>query len=244
VVTYNHFTVPRWMAGRGGWRAEDAPGRFADYAARVTQHFGDLLSWVCTLNEPNLVAMMRSTGVLAKGTGDRSPATEPVEEGPAGVGGYDPARYRMGIVAADLDQMARSHRLAGEAIWSANGGIRVGWTLALVDLQSAEGGEERWLEASRLAQTDWLAVSADDDFVGVQTYSRTRIGADGQPPVPAGTATMQTGWGVYPEALGHTVRLAAEHAGVPVLVTENGMATDDDGARHAYTRAALEGLAE
>src|SRR3984957_8988430 len=21
VVTYNHFTVPRWMAGRGGWRA-------------------------------------------------------------------------------------------------------------------------------------------------------------------------------------------------------------------------------
>ena len=55
---------------------------------------------------------------------------------------------------------------------------------------------------------------------------------------------MQTGWEVYPEALGHTVRLAAEHAGVPVLVTENGMATDDDEARIAYTRAALEGLAE
>ena len=54
---------------------------------------------------------------------------------------------------------------------------------------------------------------------------------------------MQTGWETYPEALGHTVRLAAEHAGVPVLVTENGMATDDDEARIAYTRAALEGLA-
>jgi len=49
---------------------------------------------------------------------------------------------------------------------------------------------------------------------------------------------MQTGWEVYPEALGHTVRLAAEHAGV----TENGIATDDDAARVAYTRAALEGL--
>jgi beta-glucosidase len=54
---------------------------------------------------------------------------------------------------------------------------------------------------------------------------------------------MQTGWEVYPEALGHTVRLAAEHARVPVLVTENGMATDDDDARIAYTCAALEGLA-
>ena len=30
---------------------------------------------------------------------------------------------------------------------------------------------------------------------------------------------------------------------MPVLVTENGMATDDDEARIAYTRAALEGLA-
>ena len=77
----------------------------------------------------------------------------------------------------------------------------------------------------------------------MQTYSRTRIGPDGQLPPPDGSATMQTGWEVYPEALGHTVRLAAEHAGVPVLVTENGMATDDDEARIAYTRAALEGLA-
>jgi beta-glucosidase len=94
-----------------------------------------------------------------------------------------------------------------------------------------------------LSQTDWLDVSANDDFVGVQTYSRTRIGADGQLPVPEGVATMQTGWEVYPEALARTVRLAAERAGVPVLVTENGMATDDDAARVAYTRAALEGLA-
>ena len=43
---------------------------------------------------------------------------------------------------------------------------------------------------------------------------------------------------------GQPVRLAAEHAGVPVLVTENGMATDDDDARIRYTHAALEGLAQ
>jgi beta-glucosidase len=54
---------------------------------------------------------------------------------------------------------------------------------------------------------------------------------------------MQTGWEVYPDALGHTVRLAAAEARVPVLVTENGMATTDDDARIIYTRAALQGLA-
>ena len=244
VVTYNHFTVPRWMAGRGGWGAPDAPARFADYAARVTQHVGDLLTWVCTLNEPNLMAMMRSTGVLAMGAGDRPQRPEPTESESGGVGGFDPSRYRMGIVAADVEQMATAHRLAVQAVKSTAPAVKAGWTLALVDFQPGDNGEERWRQARRVAQTDWLAVSADDDFVGVQTYSRTRIGPEGQLPPPDGSPTMQTGWEVYPAALGHTVRLAAEHAGVPVLVTENGMATDDDEARITYTRAALEGLAE
>ena len=202
VVTYNHFTVPRWMAGRGGWSAADAPARFADYAARVTQHVGDLLPWVCTLNEPNLMAMMRSTGVLAMGAGDRPQRPEPTESEHGGVGGFDPSRYRMGIVAADVEQMATAHRLAVQAIKSTAPAVKAGWTLALVDFQPAEGGEERWREARRVAQTDWLAVSADDDFVGVQTYSRTRIGPEGQLPPPDGSPTMQTGWEVYPDALG------------------------------------------
>jgi beta-glucosidase len=189
------------------------------------------------------MAMMRSTGVLAMGAGDRLQKPEAVESEQAGVGGFDPARYRMGIVAADVGQMATVHRLAVQAIKAAAASVKTGWTLALVDFQPADNGEERWREARRVAQVDWLAVSADDDFVGVQTYSRTRIGPDGQLPPRDGSATMQTGWEVYPEALDHTVRLAAEHARVPVLVTENGMATDDDDARIAYTCAALEGLA-
>ena len=95
----------------------------------------------------------------------------------------------------------------------------------------------------RTATLDWLDVARDDDFVGVQTYTRYLIGPNGKVPVPEGTPTTQTGWEVYPESLGHTVRLAAEHAKVPVVVTENGMATNDDDARIAYTKAALEGVA-
>jgi beta-glucosidase len=104
VVTYNHFTVPRWMAGRGGWSAPNAPARFAEYASRVTQHCGGPLSWACTLNEPNLMAMMRSTGVLAMGAGDRLARPEAIGSEQAGVGGFDPARW-LGRVARhnDLD---------------------------------------------------------------------------------------------------------------------------------------------
>jgi beta-glucosidase len=129
-----------------------------------------------------------------------------------------------------------------QAIKSAAPRARVGWTLALVDFQPAPGGEERFEQVRQGAQLDWLEVSRSDDFVGVQTYSRELIGSGGKLPAPDGAAVMKTGWEVYPRALEHTVRLSAEHAGVPVLVTENGMATDDDELRLAYTFSALEGL--
>ena len=242
VVTFNHFTTPRWFAGRGGWGNDQAPDRFARYAARVTDHLGDLLSWVATLNEPNLFTLLTQTGAMAVGVGERRPVADP-GKAVAGIGGFDPAIYRMGFIGADVGKMALVHRKAVEAIKSGPGDAVVGWTLALVDLQLAEGGEERFAEMRQRALVDWIEVSREDDFIGVQTYSRERIGPAGVEPIPDGTPKMQTGWEVYPEALGNTVRLAAEHGRVPVLVTENGMATDDDQARIEYTSVALESLA-
>ncbi len=216
---------------------------FARYAERVTAKLGDVMPWVATLNEPNVITMLELTGVIPLGQGDRGPLEESRDTTPSGVGGYDPSRYRMGLVGAGCERMREIHRAAAEAIKAGPGDSKVGWTLALVDLQPGPGGEERWARARQGAQLDWLEVSRDDDFVGVQTYSRNVLGPDGALPIPDGVAKMQTGWEVYPEALGHTVRLAAEHSQVPVLVTENGMATDDDDARIAYTRDALRGLA-
>ena len=85
-------------------------------------------------------------------------------------------------------------------------------------------------------------MSRDDDWVGVQTYTRERIGPDGKIGPPEGAAVTQTGWEVYPEALDTPSDSPPSTPGVPILVTENGMATDDDEARIAYTRGALEGL--
>ena len=242
VVTYNHFTTPRWFAGGGGWSDGASADRFARYAERVTQHLGDVLSWVGTLNEPNIMDLLEQTGAVPVGAGERGLVADPADSAPSGVGGFDPARYRMGLGGGGLERMAAAHRLARDAIKSVAGDVRVGWTLALPDLQPTEGGEERFERARARAELDWIEVSRDDDFIGVQTYTRNLIGPDGAVR-REGVQTMQTGWEVYPEALGHTVRLAAEHARVPVLVTENGMATDDDEARLAYTRAALKGVA-
>jgi beta-glucosidase/6-phospho-beta-glucosidase/beta-galactosidase len=56
---------------------------------------------------------------------------------------------------------------------------------------------------------------------------------------PPGTRITQTGFEYRPEALGVTVRRAAEMSGLPVLVTENGICTLDDAERIEYTATAL-----
>ena len=47
------------------------------------------------------------------------------------------------------------------------------------------------------------------------------------------------GYEFYPQALGGTLRFAAQRIGRPIFVTESGIATDDDTRRIAYIDAAL-----
>jgi beta-glucosidase len=61
--------------------------------------------------------------------------------------------------------------------------------------------------------------------------------------LPDDAVRTLTGWEYYPAALGNAVRTAAGVLGsVPLIVTENGIATADDAQRIAYTAGALDGL--
>jgi beta-glucosidase len=46
----------------------------------------------------------------------------------------------------------------------------------------------------------------------------------------------------YPEGLESVIRYASKHLDMPILVTENGVATDDDERRIAYIDLALKGV--
>ena len=123
-------------------------------------------------------------------------------------------------------------------------GVPVGITLAMSDYQAVDGGESR-LERIRAGMEDvFFAATTGDDFVGVQTYSRTRVGPEGTLPNEAGVPELIMGYEYYPQALEATIRRAWDYTKgqVPILVTENGIGTDDDVQRIAYVRAALEGV--
>lgn len=216
IITLSHWSVPRWFAHQGAWASEHAATLFGRFAEKVTEHLGDMVSWVCTLNEPNLRCLLKTTVF----------PTIPMTPD------------------ATVEVMTVMHRSAKAAIKSIKSDMQVGWCLALVDLQPTEGGEEHCQAMRQSAELDWLEASREDDFIGVQTYSREFIGPDGHVPMSLDPSqTMDTGWELYPQALEHTIRLSAKHAAVPVLVTENGCSTGDDTVRLAYTEQALVGVA-
>ena len=105
------------------------------------------------------------------------------------------------------------------------------------------GGEDA-LEQVRYVWEDlYLEASRGDDFLGVQAYSSQAVDSKGlvaHPPHPDNTLT---GAAYRPDALGMAVRHAAAVAGVPILITENGIATADDSRRIDYIEGALAGLA-
>ena len=88
----------------------------------------------------------------------------------------------------------------------------------------------------------WLDVAKADDFIGVQNYERTIWGERGRLPAPEGAIRNWSGTEVFAPSLGGAVRYAHAATGVPILVSEHGVGTDDDSIRAAFIPAALAGL--
>jgi beta-glucosidase len=89
---------------------------------------------------------------------------------------------------------------------------------------------------------NYLESLQGDDFVGVQAYSRSRVGPKGFLSAEEGVELTQMHYEFWPEALEATIRDAAAKTGLPVIVTENGIATTDDTRRIEYIRRALRGV--
>ncbi|MEI2639118.1 MAG: family 1 glycosylhydrolase [Microthrixaceae bacterium] len=110
-------------------------------------------------------------------------------------------------------------------------------------MQSKPGGEATAARYSEIVEDEFIRSSVDDDFVGVQSYTCTVFGPDGVIRNDLEESRTQMGWEYWPEALGQAIRHASElSGGLPILVTENGIATDDDERRVAYTTGALKAL--
>lgn len=215
-VTMLHFTVPRWFHLSGGWRDSRAADRFARFV-EASLPLLDRSKYAFTINEPNIASM------IAGG-----------EKG-------DQQLIAGALPAPDqevTDALIAAHHRGVELIRSV--GVKAGWPVAPQQFFADPGAEEVLREYAYPREIEFLEASRNDDFVGVQAYTRTRITADGPVQAPDTVERTLTGWEYYPPAIAEAVDLAVEVCpGVPIMISENGIATADDSRRIDYTRDAL-----
>ncbi len=268
VATLMHFTSPVWLIRKGGWEAESTIEDFRRYCAYVTQRLGGELNYICTINEANmglqLAAIARRFQLMAEQAAKAAASGEVKAEGTVQVGmNFEKMMENMKYAAMENAQVfgtpqpqvfvssrtaegdalvMRAHQAARDAIKALYPQMKVGVTLSLHDLQAQPGGEAfaeaAWDEEFR----HYLPYIKGDDFLGVQNYTRTLYGPQGQLPAPEGAELTQMEYEFYPEALEHVIRRVREDFKGDLIVTENGVAISDDTRRVEFIHRALKGV--
>ena len=264
IVTLHHFSSPKWLIRKGGWEAESTVEDFARYVRYIIGKLGSELHYVCTINEANMgiqvAAIARrytlqmqaqaakaqtadgtvQVGInLEKMMADQKAAAEENQK----VFGVEKVENFTSMRTPEGDKIVcRAHEAARTVIKELYPDIKVGLTLSLHDIQPIAGGEEKALDEWSDEFSHYLPYIQNDDFLGVQNYTRSLIGPEGSLPAPDGAELTQMNYEFYPEALEHVIRKAAEDFKGELIVTENGIATGDDKRRIAFIETAISGV--
>jgi beta-glucosidase len=227
-ATLHHFTLPRWFAARGGWLGPDAVAVFERFCRHVATELGDLMPFVCTVNEPQMVALH----------------------------GYLEGYHPPGITSAVLWRRAgrvllQAHHAAVRAVHESSATSRAGLVVQIPLLAPARDDADcrAFHQAMQQEIVDLYLDGLDGpdrgDWLGVQYYRKQWV--DPASPwlfaePPPDFALTQMGWAVHPDGLRQVLHRATE-TGLPLYVTENGIATEDDRERLDYLESHLRALA-
>lgn len=217
-VAFHHFTNPIWFARRGGWEPDDSPALFGRFCSVAARRLGKDIDLAITINEPNMPPLL----------GYQDAVFPP--------GRADPEARRK--VTANL---VRAHRMARDALRT-HVEAPIGMALALADWHLVEGGEQALEEIRSLREDVFIAATEGDDFIGANTYTRHRVGPDGFMDVEEGYELTAMGYEFFPDAIEGAIRRAAAMTGLPVIVSEAGIGTDDDSRRIAFIDGVLRAI--
>jgi beta-glucosidase len=237
MVTFNHYTTPRWFAAAGGWTAPDSADHFTRFCDRAARHLSAGIGYATTLNEPNIMRILRF--VLPKPVLDGQRA---MLDAAARACGSTKFVAGNAVNPEDVDVMTRNllagHKAGRLAIKSVRPDLPVGVSLSMFD-DEAVGPDSRRDKVRDELYGAWLEAVHGDDFFGVQNYERVRWDANGKLPTPANAIKNYMGAEVYAPSLANCVRYAYKSTGVPIIVSEHGVGTPDDRIRANLIPAAL-----
>ncbi len=245
VLTVYHYTLPQWLAEKGGWENPKIEDYFARFTERVAREYGGLVRWWLTFNEPVVQAFK---GWI--------------------LGQWPPGRVQDFPTALQVvRRMLRAHVKAYHAIHEARPDAMV--SVAKHALALTPCNPKRRLDrisvwartylfnhlfldalhtgALRVPGLFWenLPQKRTLDFIGLNYYTRDFVRNTGfsLPGLVGDICTLEhhqsvgkrndLGWEIYPEGLAHFLRAYSRYR-LPILITENGLPVENDEDRWTF----------
>jgi beta-glucosidase len=246
VVTLHHFTLPTWLADRGGVLDPEAPRLFARFAAVCAEAIGAEVRWWITINEPSVLAVF---GYL--------------------YGEWPPLRRETRGFLAALAGLARMHAAGYTAVHEV--AAAHGWT-AHVSFAHHERpmralNPRSALDRAATVIPNWLfnrwflracrsgrmlppvgagrpvaCLGGSLDYLGVNFYCEERVRFNVRNPaglfadnVTAPDLPLSSfGWSIEPDALRRALTRLWEEFHLPIVITENGVADERDELRPGF----------
>lgn len=210
-VTLWHFTQPLWFSSRGGFLHKSAPQVFARYCAFVAERLGTEAEFFMTINEPQVMAY-----------------------DPYLSGKFPPFRKNILAYLRIWTQFMKAHRAAYTAIKAVRPSLKVGVATHNFDFDPANNPFHRTLARF----LDWFLnhrflkkTAGCHDFIGLNHYFHHPLGKG----VSKSAPRSDMGWEVHPPSL-YRLIMDLRHYGLPIYITESGLADAKDVLREQYLR--------
>jgi beta-glucosidase len=255
MVTLHHFTNPRWFAALGGWEMGPNLAHFVRFARLAGERYGDLVDLWITVNEPEVLALHGyDEGTWPPGVRDRSRALVVIANLLEAHALASVALRESDRVDADGDGRpaligVAKHWALLEPLrpWMPLEHLSVGIQHHVFNIAVARalcgGPIDLSIPGVRPVRRRVDALQGSSDFLGVNYYTRWMVDMLGGAPRVArpGATVSDLGWEFYPEGLERAL-LGCAAFGLPLYVTENGIADGSDRLRPAFIRESLAAL--
>jgi beta-glucosidase len=223
-ATLFHFTLPAWFAKKGGFEKKENIEYFDRFVDRAAYHFGDMVDFWLTINEPNIYI------------------------GSSYLGGYWPPQKRNLPKAIQVYfNLARAHKSAYKSIHNIKKDAQVGMA-ANISTYHNIGGYLPGMVVSKVAKfltndSFYFLTRNYNDFLGVNYYffhnfSLRDLFLLKKISLKSIEETMMLersdlGWPIYPPGI-YEALISLKKYRLPIYITENGVADAQDKYREKF----------
>ena len=217
-VTIWHWTLPLWLSRDGGIMHSDFPQLFARYSEKLSERFAGEVRFFITINEPEIYSL--NSYMLGK---------------------WPPQKKGVISYIRAMRSLVISHRRACEAIKRKIPEAQTGPACNMTYFESGGGLNPVFTYFADRLWDRWFInrTLKSNDFIGINYYFHNRIkyGLNRN----ANEKVSDMGWELYPQGIENVVVNAARY-GLPVYVTESGLADAEDKYRPWYIEETLRAL--